>query len=727
MQETKLRMFNEAKPASIVRMEDEARQVVSEANLLIEAKVAAKAKAKADNQIREEEEVARTKARAEARARDKAEEEARIEAAGADQWFYIQKDEHLGPVTLAEMRDKISSLTTEPPVKLVWTEGMHDWKPAYEVRKLCEPGPSAQIKPAIVFNPPVEPRVEVKIESKEELEAKALERANAAAAARREEILRSRDAQDARIAAAERAQSKTGEPGKHRADSVAKAAEEARKAAASAARAKVGEDANALAEAKLQAAEHARAAAEARASEEAKLRATAEAKAAQESQLRAAAEAKAAADAKTEAARVRAEATAVAEAAAKLREVAATKAAEEIKLRAAEATAKAEKEAHAKLQAEAKLKATQEALANAEAKAVQEANLRAAAEAQAAHEAKARAEAEAMAAEKARLAAAAEAQAKAEEESKAKAEAEANAAEQAKLKAEAETKAKALSEAEKARAARESEAVAQPARKPTAAKPERRHKPVKGSHKSIWFYTFEGERLGPVSFDALRKMVEDSKLDPRLDMVWKESMDAWKPAGQIDGLFERSSVPVAPKESLAPRADIIRPPQPAPRAALGKNQSWPGARRRSLILATLVFPFAWQYAIAVTSPYLVKEFGGVLMGKILPVAALLPLLVLVHFALQRLVNLGMSRLWLLAVFAPFLNLWLGFRCFACPPGYAYHKKLDGPGVALAILYGLSALAAVLLLAAFTALLFGLVKSPEQQEILRGLVRSLRMR
>jgi hypothetical protein len=696
---------------------------------------------------------------------------------------------------------------------LVWTEGMNQWKPAYEVRKLCEPGPSARIKPAIVLNPPVEPRVEVKIESKEELEAKALERAHAAAAARMEEILRSRDAQDARIAAAERAQSKTGGPGKHRADSGAKAAEEARQAAAATAKAKAGEDARALAEGKLQAAEQARAAAEARAAEEAKLRATAEAKAAQESQLRAAAEAKAKAEeeskakaqaeAKLKAAEVAlANARAQAAEEAKLRAAAETKAAQEAKARAeaqamaaaearlaaaAQAKAKAEEESKAKAEAETKLQAAEAALATAQAKATEEAILRAAAEAKAAREAEARRTAEAKAAEETRLAdlakatahqqarTRAEAEAKAEEQSKLKAataaqeraghearakeEARAKAVEQARAAAAAaatqptgakarasediklraliktqaveqrvaEAKAKALSEAEKARAAQESAALAQPERKPAAPKPERRHRPVKGSNKSVWFYTFEGERLGPVSFDALREMVEDSKLDPRLDMVWKESMDAWKPAGQIDGLFERSSVPVAPKESLAPRADVIRPPQPAPRAALGKNQSWPGARRRSLILATLVFPFAWQYAMAATSPYLVKEFGAVLMGKILPVAALLPLLVLVHFGLQRLVNLGMSRLWLLAVFAPFLNLWLGFRCFACPPGYAYHKKLDGPGAALAILYGLIALAAVLLLAAFTALLFGLVKSPEQQELLRGLVRGIRMR
>ena len=92
--------------------------------------------------------------------------------------------------------------------------------------------------------------------------------------------------------------------------------------------------------------------------------------------------------------------------------------------------------------------------------------------------------------------------------------------------------------------------------------------------------------------------------------------------------------------------------------------------------------------MAAASPYLMKHAGQVPMEKILYAAVFLPVLIWIHFGLRRLVNLGMSRLWFLALFAPFLNLWVGYRCFVCPPGYAYHKKLDGPGVVLAILYGL---------------------------------------
>jgi uncharacterized protein (DUF983 family) len=85
----------------------------------------------------------------------------------------------------------------------------------------------------------------------------------------------------------------------------------------------------------------------------------------------------------------------------------------------------------------------------------------------------------------------------------------------------------------------------------------------------------------------------------------------------------------------------------------------------------------------------------------------------------------MSRMWCLAVFAPFLNLWVGYRCFACPSGYAFHKKLDGPGIVLAIVYWLVMLAFVLMLVAAAAMLLGAIKSPELQEQIRSLIRSVR--
>jgi uncharacterized membrane protein YhaH (DUF805 family) len=63
------------------------------------------------------------------------------------------------------------------------------------------------------------------------------------------------------------------------------------------------------------------------------------------------------------------------------------------------------------------------------------------------------------------------------------------------------------------------------------------------------------------------------------------------------------------------------------------------------------------------------------------------LLSLIYF-LRRLTNLSMSWWWFFGAFVPFLNLWIGYRCFACPAEYAEHQKLDGIGIFLAIIYWL---------------------------------------
>lgn len=833
MQESKLKRVTDVKSGSILRMEEEARMIIAEANGAAEARVAARAKAKVEDQILK----AQAMAKAADRAKARAEEEARIEASGADQWFYIQDQQQIGPVSLSEMRSKVSDLMLEPPVKSVWTEGMEGWKPVYEVRILCEPispnGAKAQPSPRAAHTPSVEEDTRLKVLT----ETKAAEKAGLAAIATAEAGLRSKDAQDTQTAAAEKARAKADLETQQRAASVNQAAEAALLKAASeakaieltrvtAASAKARAEDQAELEAKLKASEKARVTAEAKATVETQLRAAAEAKADSEAKLRAAAEEKAMAGTR---------ATAAANAQAKATNEARTKAEEDAKLKAAEdailaaevkaaeqeklrvaakdkaaaeakiieasrALAQAADEAKTRAETDAKLKVAEEARAAAEAKAIEETKLRAAAEATAIAESQLRAAAERKAAAEAHNAAAARAQeqamrearaqaeaaakikaaadAKAETQARLKADAQAAAAEaartvatarahaeaeaklktaelarasavavaakeaklraaadakadnEAKLRAAAEAKLKAEEKAKlsaDARAARETRLAATRERAARAliaktaalAKTNENQKPAKACAKNVWFYTSEGDRLGPVAFEDLRAMAADSSLNPRLDMVWRASMDGWKPAGQIDGLFERKSVPLDTPEKNTLFAASAGP-EPRPRRTLIKNRDWPGARRRSLLLITLVFPFVWQFALNAGSPLLVDQFGPILMAKILPAAAFAPLAVLVHFGLKRIVNLGMSRLWCLAFFAPVLNLWVGYRCFVCPAGYAYHKKLDAPGVALAVFYWFIVLSALLSLAAFAAMLCGAIDNPSLATQLRRL-------
>jgi hypothetical protein len=74
------------------------------------------------------------------------------------------------------------------------------------------------------------------------------------------------------------------------------------------------------------------------------------------------------------------------------------------------------------------------------------------------------------------------------------------------------------------------------------------------------------------------------------------------------------------------------------------------------------------------------------------------------------------------LFAPLLNLWVAYRCLACPAGYAYHRKLDVPGIALALLYWLTVLLAVWLMADYLTDLLAQLASALKT---RGLASPLR--
>jgi uncharacterized membrane protein YhaH (DUF805 family) len=230
--------------------------------------------------------------------------------------------------------------------------------------------------------------------------------------------------------------------------------------------------------------------------------------------------------------------------------------------------------------------------------------------------------------------------------------------------------------------------------------------------QEAWFYTHEGERLGPVSLADLRIKAVEGTLHPRLDMVWTQGMAEWKPAGEIDGLFERRTV----VEELA-AAPAAPDPYAAPAHAeaaemLATEGGWPGARRRSFYLMTMVFPFVWNLGFAAAGAFFGEQFGAGIMQVIAAAAVFVPFVLIIYFGLQRLANVGMSRWWYLGNLVPILNLWVGYRMYVCPAGYAYHKKLDTAGVVLAILYWLMIALVLLAVLAVIAIMFGLAGSPE---------------
>jgi hypothetical protein len=133
---------------------------------------------------------------------------------------------------------------------------------------------------------------------------------------------------------------------------------------------------------------------------------------------------------------------------------------------------------------------------------------------------------------------------------------------------------------------------------------------------------------------------------------------------------------------------------------------------------TIVFPALWMVGFPIGLGFLGTTLGPDITGVAAVAGSFLPAILGLWFNLQRLANLGMTRWWFFGNFVPILNFWIGYRCFACPGGYAYHKKMDGAGIFLAIVYWLLIAATLLFIAAILALMLGMVNDPGLQEELR---------
>lgn len=260
--------------------------------------------------------------------------------------------------------------------------------------------------------------------------------------------------------------------------------------------------------------------------------------------------------------------------------------------------------------------------------------------------------------------------------------------------------------------------------------------------QDAWFYTQSGEKGGPVGFFDLQRMAKEGKLHPRLDLIWAKGMDRWQPAGEIQGLFDRQPPAVVPVVAAGERVVQEKPATVVPLAKTAVNTSsaspeepyeaagvvrrMPGARRRVYLFFLIVFPalFAAVLAAAVTAAGIStsQKIGQETLAMIISGLLVLPVLVALVFSFMRLVNLGMSGWWFLGNFVPLLNLWIGYRCFACPAGYAIHKKMDRMGIFLAILYWLMILAGIAAVAALVGIVFGHMGPPELREQIVDAIR-----
>lgn len=209
-----------------------------------------------------------------------------------------------------------------------------------------------------------------------------------------------------------------------------------------------------------------------------------------------------------------------------------------------------------------------------------------------------------------------------------------------------------------------------------------------------WYVTHEGKQFGPVSLDDLKYEAERGELNPRLDMVWKAGMEEWKPAGDLDAIFEKNKE--AEKKEVAGSSFSSAQPKESEKDKKEDKKKerkkhegrWGGASRSTFIFLCYIFPIIWFFGVAYGATFLKGKLDDNVLGMGTMVLFFVPLLICLVVMLQRFRNLGMTRAWFLGLIVPILNWWLGYRLIACPEGYADHKKLDGIGWVLAILYWL---------------------------------------
>src|SRR5262245_29041523 len=80
---------------------------------------------------------------------------------------------------------------------------------------------------------------------------------------------------------------------------------------------------------------------------------------------------------------------------------------------------------------------------------------------------------------------------------------------------------------------------------------------------SQWYYTKEGQQMGPVSSQELKELARTGMLK-RTDLIWKDGMPTWGQAGSARNLFpEEHATAHAPQAQPTPRPEQRASAEPA--------------------------------------------------------------------------------------------------------------------------------------------------------------------
>ena len=121
-----------------------------------------------------------------------------------------------------------------------------------------------------------------------------------------------------------------------------------------------------------------------------------------------------------------------------------------------------------------------------------------------------------------------------------------------------------------------------------------------------WFYSQNGQSLGPVSVDTLRSMIASGTLGSQ-EMVWRNGMANWSPAGMVPELGM-----VAPAQQMPPPSMYAQPsPYPQPGVAPVGYYAPPTA------YGTVAYAGFWLRFVAMVIDSLILMVAGVVVGFII--------------------------------------------------------------------------------------------------------------
>jgi hypothetical protein len=180
-----------------------------------------------------------------------------------------------------------------------------------------------------------------------------------------------------------------------------------------------------------------------------------------------------------------------------------------------------------------------------------------------------------------------------------------------------------------------------------------------------WYVTHQDAVYGPVPFEDLKFEASRGRLKPNFDRVWKAGLKDWVLAGDVDGLFEKKEE--NPTDNEIEIEELVD--------EYFERKDWGGIGRAIFFLLSLALPLLMGFGLLFARD---KVEEG-LMPTLLIVSGAVAAVVFIFSIFKRLRNLAMSYWWVLGLFVPLVNLWLGYRLFACPEGYAHDKDLDDAG------------------------------------------------